>query len=112
MNLFLEMFFEVGIVYTVTQTVAESKLTSPIRGWLETSIQKTPFKIFKLVGSFIYTLISCFMCTGVWVSFLISSKFFNLAQYLGYMELSVFWNGLFLAFLVWFLRCVEEKLTH
>lgn len=116
MNLFLEITFEVGIVYAITQIIAESKLTAPIRGWLEVWSTNQPSSVFelgaKLVGWFLYTLTSCFMCTCVWVSFFVSFKFFNLAQYLGYTEFSVFWNGLFLSTLTWFLRAIEEKLTN
>jgi hypothetical protein len=114
MKIFLELLLEVGIIYTITQVISESKLTLPFRDWLETVLLKDWHKltILKYPVLFFYTLISCFLCTSIWVSWGIGAIFFNLITYLGYNNFPIFWNGLFLAFLVWFLRKLEDKLSN
>lgn len=100
MMLFLKIVFELFILYQITQIITESQLLEPIRS----SFVYSKLWIFKKIGH----LISCFLCSGVWVGFILSFRLFNFAEYLGYYELSWFWNGLFFSCLSWFLRMLEK----
>lgn len=106
MKLLLEFIFEIALTYQITQIICESVVCEPLREY---------FQKWALVGNkiaiFIYKLISCFLCTSVWVSVIVSSIFINIPEYLGYSHLNPLTGGLALSFFVWFVRLYEGKLT-
>lgn len=89
------IIFEVLVLYNITQIIVESILFSKVR----------KIKILNL-------LLSCFLCTSVWISFILSFFLFNYAEYLGYNRFSWFFNGMFFSSIAWFLHLIEGKLTH
>ena len=90
-----KIVFEVIVLYNITQIVAESTLFSKVR------------KI-KIVGS----VLSCFLCTSVWISFLLTFVLFDYANYLGFDKFSWFFNGMFFSGLTWFIHVIERKLSR
>ena len=97
----LQIIFETLILYQISQVISESYLFSPMRNFFIES-NWIPLNWFG-------KLIDCFLCTSIWVGFGLSLYLFNLAEYLGYLQFSWFWNGLFFSCLTWILRVLENK---
>lgn len=94
------------IVYGITQIIVEAKIFAPIRNWLNYS----RFSFFNFFG----TLLSCFLCTSVWVSFILSALLYSPTSTL-WPELnnsSIFLDGMLGSCIVWFLYCIENKLNR
>lgn len=90
-----QVIFEVFVLYNITQVIVESTLFSKVR----------KIKILN-------PLLSCFLCTSIWISFILSLFLFNYAEYLGCNHFSWFFNGMFFSSITWFLHLIEGKLTH
>ena len=86
-----KIIFQIFVLYNITQIVTESVLFSKVR----------KIKILS-------PLLTCFLCTSVWISFLLSFFLFDLAKYLEY-DYSWFWNGLFFSSITWFIHIIEQK---
>lgn len=86
------VIFTIAVVYQITQIISESTIFKPLRN--------IPF-----IGSFL----SCFLCTSVWIGFLVSKFVFDYANYLG-LDCTVFLSGLFYSCVVWFIHVIEHKL--
>ena len=85
------------VVYQITSIISESSF--PLFKWLRT------------LPGWIGELFSCFLCVSVWIGFIISSKLFDPAYELGYVQYSWIWSGLIYSSLVWFIHLIEEKLS-
>ena len=101
----LKIAFQVLVLYQITQIISESKITRPLRNYLNENGTK------YLVPKFLYELMSCFLCTSVWVGFILTPLLFDFAKYLGYETVSWFWNGLFFSSITWFLNVWEQSKT-
>jgi hypothetical protein len=99
----LKIIFQVIVLYQITQIISESKITRPLRTYLSGKQ--------SLVARFLYELISCFLCTSVWVGFILTPLLFDFAKYLGYDTVTWFWNGLFFSCITWFLHVWEQSKT-
>lgn len=98
-----KIIFEVFILYQVSQVISESKLTRPFREYLRQKGQSN-----RLI-MFLYNLLSCFLCTSIWVGFLLSLLLFDFAAHIGYETVSWFWNGLFFSSITWFMNVWEQN---
>jgi len=101
----LKVIFQILVMYQMTQIISESKLTKPLRDYLLSRSRTSK------VAWFFYELSSCFLCTSVWVGFLLTLPLFDLAAYMGYTTMSWFWNGLFFSCLTWYLHLLENRIT-
>ena len=101
----LKIIFEVMVLYQITQIITESKITRPIRSFLNEQGR------YFIIAEILYELISCFLCTSVWVGFILTPLLFDFASYLGYDKGSFFWNGLFFSSVTWFLYVWEQSKT-
>jgi len=90
----MNLVFILVVIYQITQIISESYLFKPFRMMFVTRIP------------FLYKLLTCFLCTSVWVSFFVHLIFpeFNL-------NTNWFLNTMFLSGCVWFLHVIEDKLT-
>jgi hypothetical protein len=101
----LKIIFQTFVLYQAAQIISESKLTKPLREYLlGRSVNSIAYK-------FLYELFSCFLCTSVWVGFILTPLLFDLSSYLGYCGFSWFWNGLFFSALAWFMHVWEQSKT-
>lgn len=94
------LVFEILVLYQITTIISESSLFNPLREFLTK-------RFFPL--SLLGYLISCFLCTSVWVGFILSNYLFNFAEYLGYYEISWFWNSMFFSAVVWFIHKIDNS---
>lgn len=97
----LQIIFELFVLYQISQVISESTLFSPVRRFF----LRSDWIPLNWIGQ----MLDCFLCTSIWVGFGLSFVLFNFAEYLGYYEVSWFWNGLFFSSLAWFLRIFENK---
>lgn len=97
----LKIIFETLILYQIAQIISESTLFSPIRRFF--------LRSNWIPINWIGRLLDCFLCTSVWVGFVLSFVLFNFSEYLGYYSFSWFWNGLYFSSMAWFLRILESK---
>jgi len=103
------------IVYGITQIVVEATIFSKLRSVLSRNI------------SFLGKLISCFLCSSVWISFILSVTLYSptaqLWPHLLSLEfpatdipmgwfVTMFLDGILGSSIVWFLYCIENKLTR
>lgn len=92
----IKTFFAVFTVYGITQIITEAKIFE----WLRKLLSK------NWLGS----LVSCFLCTSVWISFAFSYFVYSLSSHFTNI-LSVFLDGMFLSAIVWFLYVIESKMS-
>lgn len=91
--------FEIIVLYQISSIITESYLLKPLR---EQIYSKSVF-----FGS----LISCFLCTSIWVGFILSFFLYDYAKDLGVnLYVSWFFNSMFFSGLAWFLKLLEERL--
>jgi hypothetical protein len=103
--IFVKVIFQVIVLYQITQIISESRISRPIREYLAEKGRK------YLFPKILHDLISCFLCTSVWVGFILTPLLFDLAKYIGYETMSWFWNGLFFSCVAWFLNVWEQSKT-
>lgn len=103
MLILLKIVFQTLVLYQVSQIISESKISRPLREYLKEMSSVSTF------AKVLYELISCFLCTSVWVGFLLTFVLFDFADYLGYDIVSWFWNGLFFSALSWFMYVWEQS---
>ncbi len=101
MNIFLTIF-AIFIVFNLSQIISES--TFPLFRLLR-RLEESQYLFISYIGQ----LFSCFLCTSVWVGWLVSVKVFDLGSVLQ-VDHSWFWTGLFYSSIVWFLHCMEVKI--
>jgi len=101
--LLLKIGFQVFVLYQIAQIISESKISRPLRYYLRDISDK------NIVAKVLYELMSCFLCTSVWVGFALTPLLFDLSSYLGYSTISWFWNGLFFSSITWFMKVWEEN---
>jgi len=95
------ILFEILVLYQLTSIITESHLFKPIRTWALSS------------SEFLGSLISCFLCTSVWVGFILSFVLYDYAKTLGINPMySWFFNSMFFSFFTWFLHLIEQKLEE
>jgi len=83
--------------YNITQIITEASIFKPVRRWLLDSR-------LSIIGQ----LVSCFLCTSVWISFLLTLGCKNFADRLNY---SVFINTMFISAVVWFIHIFERRIS-
>lgn len=94
-----QIVFEIFVLYNITQIITESSLFESVR----------QFKVNN--KKILHPLLSCFLCTSVWISFLLTFVLFDYASHLGYQQFSWFLNGLFFSSVTWFIHIIEIKLS-
>lgn len=82
--------------YNITQIITESSIFKPVRVW---------FVSGRL--SAIGQMVSCFLCTSVWICFLLTLACKNFA--VG-MSWSIFINTMFMSAVVWFIHIIERRI--
>lgn len=105
------------IIYGITQIIVEASIFS----WLRNALLKRK----NPVDSFFGKLISCFLCASVWISFILSATLYSPTEELwphlaslDILSISVggvvttFLDGMLGSSIVWFLYCIESKLTR
>lgn len=97
----IKVVFQVLVLYNISQIISESSLTRPIREYL---LKYCNIPVYK----FLYGLMSCFLCTSVWVGFILSLLLHDMAKDIGYETLTWFWSGLFYSSITWFIHVWEE----
>lgn len=97
----LKVIFQIFILYNISQIISETKISRPLRDYLR---RKT-----NIVARILYELISCFLCTSVWVGFILTPLLFDFAAYLGYTSVTWFWNGLYFSSITWFMNVWEQN---
>ena len=100
------------IVYGITQIIVEAKIFAPLRDWFNYN----RFGFFRWFGS----LLSCFLCTSVWVSFILSASLYSptlelwsnlLSTNVLNLGVNTFLDGMLGSCIVWFMYCIESKLS-
>lgn len=97
----LKTLYAVFTVYGITQIITEAKIFA----WLRKGLTNT----------WLGDLVSCFLCTSVWVSFVFSYFVYSPAEELvntNFQFTNVFLDGMFLSALVWFFYVIESKLSR
>lgn len=93
----IEFVIIILAAYNVTQIITEATIFKPIRRWLLDSR-------LSILGQ----LVSCFLCTSVWVCFLLTLCCKNYAQG---MNFSVFINTMFMSAVLWFIHIFERSIS-
>lgn len=107
---FIKFIFTLFVIYQITSIITES--TFPLFKLLRVLHEfesKSLFINWILAG--ISQFFSCFLCTSVWVGFIISNYLYNISFELGYENQSWFWSGLFYSSLTWFIHIIENKIS-
>ena len=97
----LKTLYAVFTVYGISQIITEAKVFA----WLRKGLTNT----------WLGDLVSCFLCTSVWVSFTFSYFIHSLSGELfptNFQFTNVFLDGMFLSALVWFFYVIESKLSR
>jgi len=98
----LKIFVETIILFQITTIIVDSNLFQILRDFLTSS------KWILLL--FIGQLLSCFLCTSVWVGFILSNCLYNICDDLGFHSFSWFFNSMFFSGLAWFIYLFEKKI--
>lgn len=101
----MKIVFQILVLYQIAQIISESRISKPLRTFL---LEKSHGNV--IIG-LLHGLLSCFLCTSVWVGFLLTPMLFDFAEYIGYNQVSWFWNGLFFSSITWFLYVWEQSKT-
>lgn len=97
----LKLFIWLMIAYGVTQIITDSSLFAPIRN----AISIMPFM------GFLSKLVTCFLCTSVWVCFFFSWTLWSPTEEFFDSNYYFFLDGMFGSAVLWFLRTYENKLS-
>lgn len=105
MNIIMQLFVWSAIIYGVTQIVVQSTLFTPLRAYLQTS----RFSFLRLL----YKLITCFLCTSVWVGFIMSLLLYSPTQELWSPNiiLGTFFDGMLASCIIWFMYNIEHYIS-
>lgn len=95
----LQIIFEAFVLYQITTIIVDSTLFDII---------KSPFRNNKYLGLLSH-LLDCFLCTSVWVGFVLSEFLLNFSEYLGYYEYSTIWNSMFFSAIAWFINKFDKS---
>lgn len=98
-----KLLFEIFVAYNATQIISESSLFTPV--WK--TLLNSKYWLFRHIGR----LLSCFLCTSVWVSFLLTLTLYDYAANIGITNLSWLFNALFISSICWWMHIIEDKLT-
>lgn len=101
----LQVFVWSLTIYGITQIVTEATIFEWFRVWLKTGT--------NAVRHFLSKLVSCFLCTSVWISGLLSVWIFSPSSIL-WPDVSVFESAfidaMFGSTIVWFMHLYENKI--
>ena len=97
--------FWIICAYGITQIIVDTEIFSGIRNF---------FRTYKLTF-WIYSLLSCIICTGTWVGFFMGYFFYSPIHEIYQLEniyLDTFMCGILASVTGWFLHLLEGKLTN
>ena len=105
----MEILIWAMVAYGMTNILVYGSIFNGLR----TSIHNwgnNPLTVFNFLGQFLSGLISCVLCTSTWVGFFLSLVYFSPNHNLiGLNEyLSVFFDGMLSAGLVWAINAIVE----
>lgn len=102
----LKSFVWVFIIYGISQIVTEASIFA----WLRDGLTKSRFKVFNVLGK----LVTCFLCTSVWVSFLMGAFTYSPTAEL-WTNLApiqnIFLDGMYGSTFAWFLYVTEARFS-
>ena len=104
-QLLIFMFVAYGMTTILVYGSIFNGLRNKIHNWANN--KNAPF---SKVGKFISELISCILCTGTWVGFILSLLMFSpISHFIGLNEYySVFFDGMLSAGSVWAINAIIE----
>lgn len=92
----MEALLTILAIYNVTQIISQMYIFKPFREWVGTW------------SGFLYKLLTCFLCTSVWVSLVATLVVWNLAPE---MNFSIVISTMAYSCIVWFMYLVENNLS-
>jgi len=84
--------------YNVTQIISEATIFKPVRIWL----------LKRRFTSILGELMSCFLCTSVWVCFFATKFVHNIADGMNYSWLV---GTMSLSATIWFIHIIERRFS-
>lgn len=101
----MTILFWILCAYGITQIIVDTSLFDKIREFCERYI----------LTHWIYSLLSCIICTGTWVGFFMGYFFYSPIHEIYQIEniyLDTFMCGSLASVTGWFLSLIENKLTN
>lgn len=96
------------VLYGIVQIIVESSLFRPVRNFFGKYFWTQP----------IYMLISCFICAGTWVAFVLSNiwyspihSIFSYPAIILGIDCTFFFDGMFGSCVIWFIHLFEQFIS-
>jgi hypothetical protein len=98
------------VAYGMTTILVYGSIFNGLRDKIKIAGSDNGFYLTRPIFKFISDLISCMLCTGTWVGFLLSLLYFSPAhEFIGLNKiLSVFFDGMLSAGAVWAINGIVE----